>query len=139
MRIWNSYGSEHSSNLKMIGTFKTVEDANDAKNAIDQLVGFVERTGGFDTYEKAERFTDEQLELYRNGMKGVQSLSSREYSQFALDVSVKQAENTIQISTDEIDVSAYLKVLIDCGAKVEVYSAHDYPSKDSATERSRGE
>lgn len=139
MKIWNSYGSEHSYNLKMIGTFKTVEKAKDAKDAIEQLVRFVEKTGGFDTYERAERFTDEQLELYRNGTKGVQSLSSREYSQFALDISVKQAENTIQISTDEIDVSAYLKVLIDCGAKVEVYSAHDYSDSKSATDSGNGE
>jgi len=139
MKIWNSYGSEHSSNLKMIGTFKTVEKAIDAKNAIEQLEGFVERTGGFDTYDRTERFTDEQMELYRNGTKGVQSLSPREFSQFALDVRVQQADNTIQITSDEIDVSAYLKLLIDCGAKVEVYSAHDYPDKDSDTERSSGE
>jgi hypothetical protein len=139
MRIWNSYGSEHSSNLKMIGTFKTMEEANDAKNAIDQLVGFVERTGGLYTYESTERFTDEQMELYRKGTKGIASLSPREFSQFALDVSIEQAENTIQITSDEIDVSAYLKVLIDYGAKVEVYSAHDYPDKNGATDRGNGE
>ena len=139
MKIWNSYGSEHSYNLKMIGTFKTVEKAKDAKNVIEQLEGFVERTGGFDTYERTERFTDEQMELYRNETNGVQSLSPREFSQFALDVSAKQAGNTILITSNEIDVSAYLKVLIDCGAKVEVYSAHDYPGKDSATERSSGD
>ncbi|EUA59807.1 hypothetical protein I550_2955 [Mycobacterium intracellulare 1956] len=31
------------------------------------------------------------------------------------------------ITTDESDVQALLKVLLDGGARVEVYSAHDYP------------
>ncbi len=139
MKIWNSHGSEHSSNLKMIGTFKTVEEANDAKNVIEQLEGFVERTGGFDTYERAERFTAEQIDLYLNETKGVASLSAREFAQFALDVRLQQAENRILITSDEIDVSAYLKVMIDCGAKVEVYSAHDYPDQNDTTDSSNGE
>lgn len=38
------------------------------------------------------------------------------------------------LTTDESEVSAFLKVMIQKEAKVEVYSAHDYPD----TEYGRG-
>jgi len=34
------------------------------------------------------------------------------------------------LPTDEPDVAAYLKLFIDNGAKVEVYSAHEHPDED---------
>jgi hypothetical protein len=42
-------------------------------------------------------------------------------------VRVETKGNDIVLTTEEIEVSAFLKVLIDHGARVEVYSAHDYP------------
>ncbi len=35
--------------------------------------------------------------------------------------------NQITIDTDEIDISAFIKIFVDAGAKVEVYSKHFYP------------
>jgi len=35
----------------------------------------------------------------------------------------------IVVTTDELEVSGFLKLMVDKGAKVEVYSAHDYPDK----------
>ena len=35
----------------------------------------------------------------------------------------------IKISTDEADVSAFIKLFVESGARVEVYSAHHYPDK----------
>jgi len=43
-------------------------------------------------------------------------------------------DNSVPRSTDEIEVSALLKILLDKGARVEVYSAHVYPD----TEYGRG-
>ena len=37
MKIWQSFGSEHSSNLVMIGHFKNVADAQEAQKLIEIL------------------------------------------------------------------------------------------------------
>ena len=137
MKIWNSYGSEHSANLVMIGTFKTVESAEKAKAAIDALVTFVNESG--EDYNNATRFSAKQRELYRKEeIGGVASLAPQEFFQFCLDVPLEQKGAKIEIRTDEMDVSAYLKVFIDHGAKLEIYSAHDYPDtkvEEPKTER----
>ncbi len=50
-----------------------------------------------------------------------------EVEQFAYDVNVKLDAARIVVTTDESDVSAFLKVLVDHGAsRVEVFSAHFY-------------
>ena len=36
-------------------------------------------------------------------------------------------DQQVVITTDEPDVSAFLKLMVDKGARVEVFSAHDYP------------
>jgi hypothetical protein len=48
---------------------------------------------------------------------------------------VRRDGSSIVVTTDETDVQALLKVLLDKGARIEVYSAHDYPG----TGHSRGE
>jgi Family of unknown function (DUF6375) len=55
------------------------------------------------------------------------SIGPPELEQFNYDVHVEQKANTLILTTDESEVSAFLKLLIERGAKVEVYSAHDYP------------
>ena len=60
----------------------------------------------------------------------VYSISPAELGQFSYDVSVSVESDHLVVTTDEIDVSAFLKVLLDKGARVEVYSAHDYPETD---------
>ena len=37
MKIWNAFGTEHSMNLVMIGRFKEVRNAEEAKRLIDRL------------------------------------------------------------------------------------------------------
>jgi len=51
------------------------------------------------------------------------------------DISSELKGNQIVVRTDEPDVSAFLKLMIDKGARVEVYSAHNYPDsgKESAS------
>ena len=54
-------------------------------------------------------------------------LRPAELEQFAYDVTVEVEDSQIVVTTDEIDVSAFLTVLIEKGARVEVYSAYAYP------------
>lgn len=127
MKIWQGYGSEHSANLVMIGTFREVTEATTAKQIIEQLTEQVIADVDSDRLvigEFTDRFTDAMLTLLNE--VGVHSFSPSELEQFAYDVEVKLEDSRIIITTDEIDISAFLKALIDKGARVEVYSAHVY-------------
>jgi hypothetical protein len=127
MKIWYSYGSEHSMNLVMIGSFKQVADAEEAKMLIDELAEQVrkEPMRSYDDDPNEARFSKEMLDFFRNAK--VHSIGPAELEQFNYDVHVEQKTNTLVLTTDEIEVSAFLKLLIEKGAKVEVYSAHNYP------------
>jgi hypothetical protein len=135
MKVWYGFGSEHSADLVMIGRFKKVGDATKAKEIINSLIGQLradEEAGLMKIGDRADRYTDGMLNLL--GKVSVHSIGPAELEQFAYDVTIKVENNEVVLTTDEIDVSAFLKVLLDKGARVEVYSAHDYPD----TEQGRG-
>jgi hypothetical protein len=114
-------------NLVMIGSFKQVADAEEAKMLIDELAEQVrkEPMRSYDDDPNEARFSKEMLDFFRNAK--VHSIGPAELEQFNYDVHVEQKTNTLVLTTDEIEVSAFLKLLIEKGAKVEVYSAHNYP------------
>ncbi len=128
MKIWNGYASEHSSNLVMIGRFKEVRDAAEAKAMLDKLEDVVRQDP--DTYEfelepKDKRYSDKMRDL----LKQLNFCPSHtDLTQFLLDVSVSQEGKEVTVTTDVIDVSVFLKALIRHGARVEIYSARDYPN-----------
>ncbi len=132
MKIWNAYASEHSMNLVMIGKFKEVHDAQEAKRMIDRLQAQVTAESG--VYEPTSsandlRISDEMLKLLEELQ--FHSAYPAELGQFEIDVRVEVKENQVVITTDEVDISAFLKFLIDKGARVEVYSEHFYPDVKS--------
>jgi Flp pilus assembly CpaE family ATPase len=124
MKIWNSYGSEHSANLVMIGTFKDVPSAKRAKEIIDKIAEFMMDSD--DDHEDSDRYSDAALALLSS--LHTASLRPAELAQFRYDISSEQKGDKIVITTDEYDVSGFLKILIDEGARVEVYSAHLHPN-----------
>jgi len=128
MKIWKGYGSEHSMNLVMIGHFKEVSDAEEVKELLNKLAEQVRDDAGRDQSEtpSQDRFADRMLELLKAA--NLYTLSPAELEQLLYDVQVDVDGNKVVIRTDEVDVSAFLKVLIDKGARVEVYSAHHYPN-----------
>lgn len=128
MKIWKGYGSEHSMNLVMIGHFKEARDAEEVKQLLDQLARQVKDDADESQSNTAPQdwFTDRMLELLRAA--NLYILGPAELEQLLYDVQVDVDGNKVVITTDEVDVSAFLKVLLDNGARVEVYSAHDYPN-----------
>ncbi len=130
MKIWKGYGSEHSANLVMIGHFKDAQDAELVKELLDQLTQQVMQytNGGEMDQLPLDRYPKELLDFLMKA--NLASLRPEELEQVLYDVHIDIEENDVVITTDEIDISAYLKVLIDKGAKVEVYSAHYYPDTE---------
>jgi hypothetical protein len=125
MKIWNGYGSEHSMNLVMIGRFEKAADAVKTKQIIDQLTAQVNtdvKDGHLQVGDPTNRFTEGMLQLLTK--INFHDVSPSELEQMAYDVNVELDADKVVITTNESDVSVFLKLLVDEGARVEVYSAH---------------
>lgn len=128
MKIWYQHGTEHSANLVMIGHFENVADAMKAREIIDALTEQVreeESSGTRIIGHPSERYGDAMLDLL--GKLNIGSIGPSELEQFAYEVNIKARGNDLVLTTEEFDISAFLKVMFLKGARVEVYSAHDYP------------
>jgi hypothetical protein len=128
MKMWIGHSSEHSMNLVMIGRFKKARSAEEAAKLIARLIDSVQaESEHYANPAELHRFTESMLKLLTDA--NLHSLGPQEIEQFQYDVHVDTKEKEIVLRTDEADVSAFLKVLLDKGARIEVYSAHDYPEE----------
>jgi hypothetical protein len=128
MKIWYQHGSEHSANLVMIGHFEDVTEAVKAKEMLDAITKQVaedQDKGTLILGSPSERFGKEMLDLL--GRLNIGSIGPQELEQFAYEVSVRVEGSDVVLTTEELDISAFLKVLFVRGARIEVYSAHDHP------------
>ena len=129
MKIWYQHGSEHSANLVMIGHFENAADATKAKEIIDAITKQVsedQSAGRLTVGSPSERYGNAMLDLL--GKLNVMTIAPREFEQFTYEVSVELEGNDLVLTTDEFDISAFLKVMFLKGARIEVYSAHNYPN-----------
>lgn len=126
MKIWHGYGSEHSMNLVMIGHFKSPDDAKNTQQLIKQLSDRL--VDKIDVGTSRERFGDEVLDLLRE--TNCYILSPSELEHFLYDTQIRVEGDKMILTTDESEVSAFFKLMITKGAKVEIYSAHDYPEAE---------
>lgn len=128
MKIWYQHGSEHSANLVMIGHFENASDATKAKEIIEALTNQVveDQAAGVLTFgDQSKRFGNAMLDLL--GKLNVMTIGPGELEQFAYEVNLELKGNDLVLTTEEVDISAFLKVMILEGARIEVYSAHDHP------------
>ncbi len=133
MRVWTGFGSEHSMNLVMIGRFREPSQAEATKRLIDTIVQQAMSEPDVDRWESGperKRFSEAFLKILSDAELHI--LGPDEIEQFKYDVSVNVQGANLTLKTDEVDVSGFLKVMLDRGAKVEVFSAHEYPQ---ATEK----
>lgn len=130
MKIWNGYGSEHSMNLVLIGRFKRAQDAEKIEKDIDKISAQASQDDCHSIQfasPESQRFSEGMLSLLSS--LNVHSLAPSELGQLLSDYQLKRKDGQITVMTDEADVSAFMKLFIDAGAKVEVFSAHDYPAE----------
>jgi hypothetical protein len=132
MRIWHSYGSEHSMDLVLVGTFETVSGAETAADAMKALKALAETLWSDDEWTRRDGRMPTtlarelaELSLYDMGRSDVDI--------YAFDHSVERTESTVRVLTEETDVQGFLKVLIGFGARVEVFSRHNW--NDDGTRR----
>ena len=123
MKIWNGYGSEHSMNLVMIGRFKETKDAEKAKELIEKLTKIVNHDED-DQNISNNRYSEQMMEFFKSA--NLYTIRPEELEQFIYDVRTEVNNNEVIITTDESDISAFMKVLLEKGARIEMYSAHDH-------------
>jgi hypothetical protein len=127
MKIWFGHGTEHSANLVMIGRFVDVKDARKASELISTLTDRVqaeERAGTLKLGDPPDKFSDEMLDFLLKS--NVVSLGPGELEQFIYDVKIDVSGKEIVLTTDEVEISAFLKIFIDHGARIELFSAHHH-------------
>lgn len=135
MKMWNGYGSEHSMNLVLIGRFKREQDAENAERNISRLSSQASKDDtDFISCSEPEdhRFSDDMLALLRK--LDLNTLGPFDLVQLVSDHHLSRDGDQITIRTDEADVSVFVKLFIEAGAKVEVFSAHDYSSDSASAE-----
>lgn len=124
MKIWKGYGSEHSMNLVMIGHFKDTKDAEEAKELIEKLSEIV-NLDEEDQDTPSNRYSERMMEFLKSA--NLYTIGPDELEQFIFDVHTEVDGDKVIITTDENEISAFMKVLLEKGARIETYSAHDYP------------
>jgi len=129
MKIWYGYGSEHSANLVIIGTFDTVQDARSAQGLLqdlshiardDESKGKLKVDGGNTT------FSEEFLKYCSEN--NFHWFGYDDPVDFLFDYDLKLDGDQVILTTEETQIEAFIKAMLHKGAKIEVYSAHDHPS-----------
>ena len=125
MRIWYSYGSEHSMDLILIGTFETVSAAEAVVEHMEALKALAQSEWSDDNWRRTDERMPEsvveeltRLKLYEMGRSDVDI--------YGYEFSVKRRGSTVRIWTDESEVQGFVKVLVHLGGRVEIFSRHHW-------------
>ena len=95
MKLWNQYGSEHSMNLVMIGSFKQPGDAEAAKLLRDEITEQVKREPDLlkERPPGESRFSKEMMDFLIKSH--LNTVGAAELEQFLYDVSVEKKGNKV--------------------------------------------
>ena len=128
MKYWKGYGSEHSSNLVIIGDFKTFEDKEKARIQINEIQEKMRKEDYIDDRSEIPE------EIKRWCMEENLFIPPYELDQFILCDGFNEKHlyysNRLVYLTEENDFSVLLRIMINNAAKIQVYSAHDYPDEE---------
>ena len=127
MKVWYGYGSEHSMNLVMIGTFESAAKAEVVEDILDRFRDAAvaeQEAGRLEAGDPPELFSDELLDLVRSAE--IYNVGPADIEQFLYEFHVRREGEKLVLATDESAVEGFLKVMLSRNARVEIYSAHDH-------------
>ncbi|MFC4726087.1 DUF6375 family protein (plasmid) [Glycocaulis abyssi] len=127
MKLWNGYGSEHSANLVLIGEFEGVDKAEKALQLLNEVAEVAqadEADGLLEAGKVSTRFSDRVLDLLTRANL---SLDYGDTEELLYEFGARREGEKVIITTEELSLNAFMKVLLHGGAKIEVYSRHDHP------------
>lgn len=120
MKIWNSFSGEHSAKLRIVGKFKTNEEANKAVACFNDLLNVPNKERGTNPY-----FSDGISKVLTK--HNLHYFTENDPEQLDFFHKLEAYGNEIVVETDEVEVQALIKVMLSYGAKIELYSRHNYP------------
>jgi hypothetical protein len=123
MKVWNSFGSEHSANLVIIGKFKSGAEAEKANAVLDELTRIAR-----DYYEKHPKGSLAKP-MMDAVMKHEVELSAEDADGLAYDFDATVEGDQLVITTEDKAIQAFIMIMLRHGAKIEMYSAHQHPGK----------
>ena len=126
MKIWKGFGSEHSANMVLIGHFKDVQSATETKKLIEEFQEVVEASrdaGEFDVGQPPEYYPEKVLHFVSEHNFHP---TPKDLEDVLYDYTMDQSECDIKIHTEEQAFQFFINAMIRKGAKIEVFSAHDY-------------
>lgn len=131
MKVWVGYGSEHSNNLMMVGTFANADRASEVFKDFDEIRKQAQvdyEAGILDLEKTRSRWSDAMQALLIK--HNVYSLGPDDLMDFVLDTHVSHEGDKIIVRTDEIEVAGFLKLFFSRGARIEVGDAKSFGKED---------
>jgi hypothetical protein len=122
MKIWKEFAADHSAKLKIVGKFKTIEDASKAAETINDLIEI-----DHNELESKSLIDGELGEVLKKHNLSI--FNENDPGQMVYFSGVKPEGNTIVIYTDEVEIQALIKIFINFSAKINILSRHDYPNE----------
>ncbi len=120
MKIWFETAGDHSANLRIVGTFKTEDDA---EKAVERVNGLMNVLGGQQTISPGDLLSKEALAYIseNNFLVSDEAVDSCQYYE-----PINRRGKDITVETDELAIQIFIEAFIHCGGKLEIYSKHDY-------------
>lgn len=132
MKIWDAYGSEHSSSIVLRGSFKQITDKKQFLKDFGLIANEVAKEE--DVYDLGpESFPETIHDLIVKGtIRGGSVLAPSDLIGFSYEAPQEDGTLGVTIKSNEYDWNGVIKLLIINGAKVEVFSEHDYPEEENS-------
>jgi hypothetical protein len=111
--------------LVLVGTFEAVSGAEAAIERMKALKALAEAEWSDDDWSRRDGRMPMTLVEELSKLKLI-DMGRSDVDIYAFDHSVERRGSTVRIHTEESEVQGFLKVLIHLGARVEVFSRHEW-------------
>lgn len=132
MKIWQAWGSEHSYRLVMIGKFEDVKTAEQAARIMTRLQEFAPELIDQDWETPGERYPDGLHSLLEE-LK-VWDMTRDEVEGMGYDFSISRDGDQIEITGSDISIQGFVKLIINKGGRVEIFSRHNETAEPEPAE-----
>lgn len=122
MKIWKSFSGEHSAKLRIIGTFKTAEDAKKAESLFNRLLEVEDRYSPTPDVQ-GQSYSKQMLDFFMENNFSIEP-NALEHLEYLYPVEAEG--NKIIAETDDWALQPLMQAMIYYGAKIELYSRHNY-------------
>lgn len=121
MKIWKSHSAEHSARMRVVGNFKTVDNAQSAVEMFNAIIDRFEETKN----QSFPSFYDRFKPIYEQ--YGFQGLSKENLEELLYLYPLEKPNDTqITYESDDDFVQILTRVIMFYGGRLEIYSRHDY-------------